>query len=455
MAEVLVVEDEVNARQVLALILEGHGHGVAACANAAEAEVALKQGRFDVVLTDLRMEGRNEGLDVVRMGARLCPDTPIILLTAYASAQTAVEAMKEGAFDYLTKPVSAEELAQAVERALDAGSGASNHVSDESGMDEVLSGVSPAMQRVRERLRRAGQRDFTVLITGESGTGKELAAHYLHQHSARANGPFVPVHCGAIPSELFESELFGHKRGSFTGATADRQGMIESAQGGTLFLDEIGEMPIPIQVKLLRVLQDMKVRPVGSDREVPVDVRVVAATNRDLAEEVSLGNFREDLYYRLHVVPVHMPPLRARKEDIPVLVERMLAKWGDEKVSMTPECLQRMTTMPFMGNVRELENVIQRMLAMADGDGDLDVSLLEDIYHPGTGSPADMVSLEVLQKRGAGLDDFLADIERILISQALDASGGNATRAAELLGISFRSMRYRLDKLGFKDLDGE
>jgi two-component system, NtrC family, response regulator PilR len=455
MAEVLVVEDEANARQVLALILEGHGHGVAACANAAEAEVALKQGRFDVVLTDLRMEGRNEGLDVVRMGARLCPDTPIILLTAYASAQTAVEAMKEGAFDYLTKPVSSEELAQAVERALDAGSGASNHVADESGMDEVLSGISPAMQRVRERLRRAGQRDFTVLITGESGTGKELAAHYLHQHSARASGPFVPVHCGAIPSELFESELFGHKRGSFTGATADRQGMIESAQGGTLFLDEIGEMPISIQVKLLRVLQDMKVRPVGSDREVPVDVRVVAATNRDLAEEVSLGNFREDLYYRLHVVPVHMPPLRARREDIPVLVERMLAKWGDEKVSMTPECLQRMTTMPFMGNVRELENVIQRLLAMADGDGELNVSLLEDIYQPGAGSPADMVSLEVLQKRGAGLDDFLADIERILISQALDASGGNATRAADLLGISFRSMRYRLDKLGFKDMDGE
>ena len=451
MADVLVVEDEANARQVLTLILEGHGHRVVGCANAAEAEDALKQQRFEIILTDLRMEGRDEGLDVVRLGAQLCPDTPVILLTAYASAQTAVEAMKEGAFDYLTKPVSAEELTQAVERALDAGANEAVHAPEDEGKAEVLAGVSPAMQRVRERLRRAAQRDFTVLITGESGTGKELAAHYLHQHSARAAGPFVPVHCGAIPAELFESELFGHKRGAFTGATADRQGMIESAQGGTLFLDEIGEMPIPIQVKLLRVLQDMKVRPVGGDRELAV--RVVAATNRDLAEEVRLGNFREDLYYRLHVVPVHMPPLRARREDIPVLIERMLAKWGDEHTSMSAECMQRMAAMPFMGNVRELENVIQRMLAMADGE--LDVALLEDIYQPGAGPSSGMVSLNELQKQGIGLDACLADIERMLIGQALDACGGNATRAAEMLGISFRSMRYRLDKLGFKDVDGE
>jgi two-component system, NtrC family, response regulator PilR len=453
MAEVLVVEDEANARQVLTLILEGHGHGVVGCANAAEAEAALKQRHFDVVLTDLRMEGRDEGLDVVRLGAQLCPDTPVILLTAYASAQTAVEAMKEGAFDYLTKPVSSEELAQAVERALDAGAAEVRQVAEDEAGDEMLAGASPAMQMVRERLRRAAQRDFTVLITGESGTGKELAAHYLHQHSARAAGPFVPVHCGAIPAELFESELFGHKRGAFTGATADRQGMIESAQGGTLFLDEIGEMPIPIQVKLLRVLQDMKVRPVGGDRELAVDVRVVAATNRDLAEEIRLGNFREDLYYRLHVVPVHMPPLRARREDIPVLVERMLARWGDENTSMSAACMQRMAAMPFMGNVRELENVIQRMLAMADGE--LDVPLLEDIYQPVAGPLAGTASLSELQKQGISLDECLTDIERTLIGQALDASGGNATRAAEMLGISFRSMRYRLDKLGFKDVDGE
>jgi DNA-binding NtrC family response regulator len=453
MADVLVVEDEANARQVLTLILEGHGHRVVGCANAPEAEAALNRQRFEIILTDLRMEGRDEGLDVVRMGARLCPDTPVILLTAYASAQTAVEAMKEGAFDYLTKPVSAEELSQAVERALDAGVGDTAPGAEDVQADEVLAGVSPAMQRVRERLRRAAQRDFTVLITGESGTGKELAAHYLHQHSARAGGPFVPVHCGAIPAELFESELFGHKRGAFTGATVDRQGMIESAQGGTLFLDEIGEMPLSVQVKLLRVLQEMKVRPVGGDRELAVDVRVVAATNRDLAEEVRLGNFREDLYYRLHVVPVHMPPLRARREDIPVLVERMLARWGDEGTTMSDACMQRMMTMPFMGNVRELENVIQRMLAMADGE--MDVALLEDIYQPGVGSSPGMTSLAELQKQGINLDEGLADIERMLIGQALDACGGNATRAAEMLGISFRSMRYRMDKLGLRDVDGE
>jgi two-component system, NtrC family, response regulator PilR len=453
MANVLVVEDEANARQVLTLTLEGQGHRVVGCANAAEAEVALDQQHFEVILTDLRMEGRDEGLDVVRMGARVCPETPVILLTAYASAQTAVEAMKEGAFDYLTKPVSAEELVQAVERALDVGASDAEQSSEAHEADEVLAGVSTAMQRVRERLRRAAQRDFTVLITGESGTGKELAAHYLHQHSARASGPFVPVHCGAIPTELFESELFGHKRGAFTGATADRQGMIESAQGGTLFLDEIGEMPVPIQVKLLRVLQDLKVRPVGGEREVPVDVRVVAATNRDLAEEVRLGNFREDLYYRLHVVPVHMPPLRARPEDIPVLVERMLAKWGDENTTVTAECMQRMMAMPFMGNVRELENVIQRMLAMADGE--MDVALLDDIYQPGAASVPGIMSLGELQKQGVDLDTCLADMERMLIGQALDACGGNATRAAEMLGISFRSMRYRLDKLGLRDADEE
>jgi len=451
LASVLLVEDDKNARRLMALGLEGKGHNVTVCAGPEEAKMALTQGRFEVVLTDLRMEGRDAGLDVVQMSVREQPEARVLLVTAYASAETAVEALKHGAFDYLTKPVSGEELAQAVECAL-VDIEENKHQNPTIRVDvkeEGLIGQSIAMRRVRERLLRVGGRDFTVLISGESGTGKEVAARFVHAHSTRSSGPFVPVHCGAIPADLFESELFGHVSGAFTGAEGDRAGLMETADGGTLFLDEIGDMPLAIQVKLLRVLQDYRVRRVGAEVERKIDLRIIAATNRDLAAEIKRGNFRQDLFYRLNVVPVHMPPLRQRQEDIPALVEYLLGRWsqGDKQLRLASEAMDKLASLPLPGNVRELENLLQRMIALADSSV-LTTDILDGLRMEET--PGKELSLRQLQEDGVNLDDALEDVERRLVRQALDESHDNITKAAELLGVSFRSLRYRLRKLGLK-----
>lgn len=446
MANILLVEDEKNAREILSLGLESHGHQVTTASGVEDAEQQLRQARFDLVLTDLRMQGRDAGLDVVKLSVELQPAAKVLLLTAYASTETAVNAMRLGAFDYLTKPVSADELGEAVERSLSSSHAGSSTKKKAGTSEYLLLGESVVMQRVRERLYRASARDFTVLITGESGTGKELAARFLHASSPRKNGPFVPVHCGAIPENLFESELFGYRKGAFTGADADRAGLIEAANHGTLFLDEIGEMPQPVQVKLLRVLQDMRVRRVGSDKETQVNVRVVAATNRDLDEEVRQGNFREDLFYRLNVVPVHMPPLRQRREDIPQLVQALLKHAGCEDVHISPACMQRLIQLPLMGNVRELENLLHRILALS-GEDSLDTDILDELYPQ---PEHEDISLQEIQSQGLDLDQALASVERKLLDEAIQQAEGNATRAAKLLGISFRSIRYRLKKLGMK-----
>ncbi len=459
MADILLVEDEANARQVLALNLESMGHLVTSCAGVEEASVALSSSSFDVVLTDLRMDGRDRGLEVVRMAAEQCSKAQVLLLTAYASSETAVEAMRDGAFDYLTKPVSSEELGSAIERALAASMDEQAQPSKASPLlkekrksssstiekDNLLVAHSDVMQHVKERLLRAAKRDFTVLISGESGTGKELAARFVHQYSMRHEEPFVPVHCGAIPEGLFESELFGHRKGAFTSADSNRTGLIESAQGGTLFLDEIGEMPLSIQVKLLRVLQEKSFRPVGADAEQLADVRIVAATNRDLAEEVKQGRFREDLFYRLNVVPVHMPALRQRREDIPDLVAALIKRAGGN-VDVPDACMKRLMKLPLLGNVRELENLLQRLIALSD-DHELDVSLLDELYAP---SEVVGIGLDVMQRADSNLDEVVAGVERQLISEALVETGGNATKAAKLLGITFRSIRYRMKKLSMK-----
>ena len=463
MADILLVEDEANARQVLSFGLEAKGHVVTACDGVKQADAALSEGcHFDVILTDMRMDGEDRGLDVVRMATERCPEACVLLLTAYASAETAVEAMREGAFDYLTKPVSSEELGEAVERALLANIDKKNQ-SDavevkapltkkkkkESQVDgegqDILVAHSSVMQRVKDRLLRAAKQDFTVLISGESGTGKELAARFVHLHSERSAEPFVPVHCGAIPEGLFESELFGHRKGSFTSADSNRTGLIESAQGGTIFLDEIGEMPLSVQVKLLRVLQEKSFRPVGADEEQVADVRVVAATNRDLAEEVKNERFREDLFYRLNVVPVHMPPLRQRREDIPDLVAALIKRTG-ANVDVPEECMNRLSQLPLLGNVRELENLLQRLIALSD-DYTLDASLLDDFY---AGAESSGITLDEMIKAGSNLDEVVETVERQLISEALDETGGNATQAAKVLGVTFRSIRYRMKKLNMK-----
>ena len=450
MADVLVVEDEVNARKVLCLGLEMQGHQVESCGSSIEAEKMLQAQAFDVILTDLRMQGRDAGLDVITASRKLQPQARVLLLTAYASADTAVLAMKEGAFDYLTKPVSVEELAAAVERALaDASMADVSRAASDSftetvvNSEETLIGDSAAMQRVRQRLSRAAKSEFTVLISGESGTGKELAARFVHAQSPRAQAAFIPVHCGAIPEGLFESELFGHRKGSFTGADSNRQGLMEAADGGTLFLDEVGELPASVQVKLLRALQEKRIRRVGDDQERDVNVRVIAASNRDLQAEVQHGHFREDLFFRLNVVPVHMPALRQRSEDIPMLAKRIVRQYSEGRARLSEECLPYLSTLPFMGNVRELENLMQRMLALSDS-GDLDMALLQELY---ANVPAHTsVSLSQMQEQGDDLDSLMAAMQQQLIDEALAKTGGNITKAASELGISFRSLRYRLKK---------
>jgi len=455
MADILLVEDENNARQILTMGLETQGHRVCGCSGPDEAKDALGQQTFDIVLTDLRMEGRDAGLDVVRMAAAIQPSPRILLITAYASADTAVDAMRLGAFDYLTKPVSIDELHEAIERALQQNDEVSpanesqacnNNTATSTDDHGLLIGVSHVMARIRERLVRAARRDFTVLITGESGTGKEVAAHFVHQHSPRANHPFIPVHCAAIPEGLFESELFGHCKGAFTSAESNRKGLVEAAHQGTLFLDEIGEMPLSIQVKLLRLLQEHRFRRVGENEERDADVRILAATNRDLAEEVREGRFREDLFYRLNVVPVHMPALRQRREDIPVLVTALLAKMG-ESIEVDASSIEKLSQLPLKGNVRELENLLQRLLALSD-EGELDLSILDDFEDI---HPKENIDMKNMTLGNGNLDDALDHLERHLIEQAMTHTQNNATMAAKELGITFRSIRYRLKKLGMKD----
>jgi len=456
MAMILLVEDDDNARRLMKLSLERRGHELVACSGSDEAFQQLEKRQFDVVLTDLRMDGRDAGIDVVKRCHTLQPGAPVLLVTAYASAETAVAAIRGGAFDYLTKPVSSDQIAMAVENAL-----ASRADTDQQGGKNRnkkatcrLIGSSMVMKRVRERLQRVASKNVTVLISGESGTGKELAARFIHESSPRASHPFVPVNCAAIPGELFESELFGHKRGAFTGAQYDRLGLIESANGGTLFLDEVGEMPPFIQVKLLRVLQEHSVRRVGDEREKHVDMRVVSATNRDLAQDVKNGRFREDLFYRLNVVPVHLPPLRQHREDLPELVDSILSRLAesDEQTVASPEFLERLKGLAFMGNVRELDNLLQRLLAISD-QGVLGASLLGELRRDDYLFAE--ISLDALSRRNMGLDDWLDWAERNLIQQAMEKTDGNITRAAGLLGTSFRSLRYRLQKFDMAHPDAD
>ncbi|MDQ6960985.1 MAG: sigma-54 dependent transcriptional regulator [Mariprofundaceae bacterium] len=448
MARILLVEDEANARRVLSLGLQMKGHQVSSAADEFEAKSAMQVEKFDIILTDLRMKNADSGLAVVRSSKQLQPEAKVLLMTAYASAETAVIAIKEGAFDYMTKPISGDDLAMAVEAALSDRDDQKEQKENVATHD--LIGDSVIMQRVRQRLYRAAKRHFTVLISGESGTGKELAARTLHQYSKRQHGPFIPVHCGAIPSELFESELFGHKKGSFTGADQDRKGLIESANGGILFLDEIGEMPLPAQVKLLRVLQERKVRRVGDDLEHDIDIQVVAATNRDLVKEVEEARFREDLFYRLNVIPIYLAPLRQRREDIEPLIHHIIAKWQqheDDDISISPACIEHLSNSPLLGNVRELENKLQNLLAMSE-DGVLDESFLDDgqVEAAQHDTEQALCSLAALQESQMNLDQWLHHIEQALIEQALSASDGNTAKAATVLGMSSRSLRYRLEK---------
>ena len=458
MGTILVVDDEQSMREFLSICLKRAGHRVLVAQTGREGLDAVRANAIDIVITDLRMPGELDGLGLLKAikaasATVPSPVTPeVILVTAYATKDTALAAMKQGAYDYLTKPFQVDEITAVIDRALEKRA----LVADNLALrDQVagrfrlarLLGKSKAMEKLFEMIGKVHSARTSVLITGESGTGKELVARALHTEGIRASAPFVAVNCGAIPDDLMESELFGHKRGSFTGAIADKNGLFREADGGTLFLDEIGELSLNLQVKLLRALQERKVKPVGASEEIEVDVRVVAATNRDLEAEVARGAFRADLYYRLNVIQIWIPPLRHRREDIPLLAEHFLRKFSVEHghaVHLAPEAMRRLEAYDYPGNVRELENMIERAIALSTSN----VLQPEDLPEHNTARPLVEPPKE-FPVDGVDLDRLISDYERMWVERALETTGGIRKRAAKLLGISFRSLRYRLQKLGF------
>jgi len=441
-ARVLVVDDEPDIRELLELTLVRMGLGVESVGTLAEAKSALKGQRYDLCLTDMRLAD-GDGLDLVRHIAGSGGDVPVAVITAYGSAENAVAALKAGAFDYVSKPVGLEQLRALVRSALSL-----PERSETGERDRRLLGESAPLVAVRQMIAKLARTQAPVYVSGESGSGKELAARLIHEDGARRERPFVPVNCGAIPETLMESEFFGYKKGAFTGAAEDREGFFQAANGGTLFLDEVADLPLAMQVKLLRAIQEKRVRKIGAPHEDPVDVRIICATHQKLADLVAAGRFRQDLFYRINVIELRMPPLRECREDIPriarAILER-LAQSGSGPARLTPQAEQALAAYGFPGNIRELENILERALALS-ASKEIDVAdlrlapLREATEAPG--APAS----------GAGaLPDYLEKIERSAILEALAKTGFNRTAAAKLLGITFRQLRYRMQRLGITE----
>ncbi len=462
MATVLVVDDERSMREFLAICLRREGYEASVAESGARALAWLEDHQADVVITDLRMPGDLDGLGLLRGIKDRGLDIEVIVVTAFATPETAIAAMKHGAYDYLTKPFKVDEIRAVIGRALEkralveANLALREKVTGRYRLASLL-GRSSHMQRLFEIIVKIHSARTSVLITGESGTGKELVARALHSEGNRANKPFVAVNCGAIPAELLESELFGHRRGSFTGAVADKPGLFQQADGGILFLDEIGELTLPLQVKLLRALQERKVKSVGDTVETEVDVRVIAATNRELEEEVARGAFRSDLYYRLNVIEVRLPALRQRREDIPLLIEHFVRRFAAEQekriAGVTPEAARILEAHDYPGNVRELENLIEHAVTMSSGSriAEEDLPRLRQSALSGAADAAQVA----IPDEGFDLDRALTDYERTIVLRAMEQSGNVRKRAARLLGISFRSLRYRLAKLGMDEGEAE
>jgi two-component system response regulator PilR (NtrC family) len=441
-AQVLVVDDEPDIRELLELTLVRMGLGVQSVGSIAEAKERLKSERFQLCLTDMRL-GDGEGLELVRYIATQSNDTPVAVITAYGSAENAVAALKAGAFDYVSKPVGLEQLRTLVRSALSLPDQAEPPVKGQG-----LLGESAPLAHVREMIAKLARTQAPVYISGESGSGKELAARLIHENGPRREKPFVPVNCGAIPETLMESEFFGYKKGAFTGAAEDREGFFQAANGGTLFLDEVAELPLAMQVKLLRAIQEKRVRKVGATQEDPVDVRIISATHQKLAALVAGGRFRQDLFYRLNVIELAMPPLRECREDVPVIAGAILARLaaasGAAPARLSAEALAALGRYDFPGNIRELENILERAVALSAGGeigvADLRLTPTAEESAPQTGS-----------ERAGALPDYLDNVERKAILEALGKTGFNRTAAAKLLGITFRQLRYRMQRLGIRD----
>ncbi|HEY5974972.1 MAG TPA: sigma-54 dependent transcriptional regulator [Geobacteraceae bacterium] len=453
--KILIVDDELSMREFLAILLEREGYRTQMAEDAETALRLLDQNSYDLVISDVNMPGL-DGIALLERIKAQAPDTAVLMITAFSAASQAVEAMKLGAYDYLAKPFKVEEIKVLVRNALEKRSLQRENVLLRKQIQEKFSfsgliGKSKKMHDVFTLIEKVAASTANVLIFGESGTGKELVAKAIHYNSPRREKSFVAVNCGAIPETLMESELFGHKRGAFTGAVADRPGLFEQADGGTLFLDEIGEIPLLLQAKLLRVLQEREVRRIGAGEDRRVDVRIVAASNRDLEEQVKEGLFREDLYYRLNVVQIDLPSLRERPEDIPLLIEHFYKKLtGRDPVSgfIDPETLKLLLLYPFPGNVRELENLVERALALGAQVLSLD-ALPPQVSRFRADSGAGMC--KGIPEAGMNLEAHLDGIEKHYLLQALERSGGVKKRAAELLGLTFRSFRYRLAKFGMDE----
>jgi two-component system response regulator PilR (NtrC family) len=459
--QILIVDDEPDIREVLELTLGRMNLETRSAANLEEARHLLSEYKFDLCLTDMRLPDGN-GIDLVRHIQEQYPYLPVAVITAFGNMETAVAALKAGAFDFVSKPLDLNDLRNIVRSALRVGQtpppaatttataiAAPGIEPTASVTGKKLLGQSEAIKKVRTMIERLARGQAPVYISGESGTGKELVARLIHELGPRGDRPFVPVNCGAIPENLMESEFFGHKKGSFTGAVQDKDGLFKAADGGTLFLDEVGDLPLAMQVKLLRAIQERSVRPVGAQAEIKVDVRILSATHKDLQQLVQQGRFRQDLYYRLNVIELNIPPLRERADDIPLLAEQLCARLAGhmnmKAPRLTDEALNLLRRYGFPGNVRELENILERALTLCNG---------QEITAPDLQLPAGMDEgeepAEFASGNGESLDDYLEKVERTAIETALGKTNQNKTAAAKLLGISFRALRYKLEKLGIE-----
>lgn len=447
----LIIDDERDIRELLTITLGRMNLEIDTASTVAEARQRLAERRYDLCFTDMRLPD-GSGQEIVERIARQCPETPVAMITAYGNVDAAVNALKAGAFDFVSKPVDLAMLRRLVQTALSLGE---EKRTENTASGTKLVGDSPAMQQVRTTITKLARSQAPVYISGESGVGKELVARLIHEQGPRATGPFVPVNCGAIPSELMESEFFGHKKGSFTGAHADKEGLFQVANGGTLFLDEVAELPVHMQVKLLRVIQEKSVRAIGGRTETPVDVRILSATHKNLARLVEIGQFRQDLFYRINVIELRVPPLRERREDVPKLAGRVLERLAasNPPAKLKPEALKALLDYDFPGNVRELENILERAVALCEGNvieaDDLQLAPRNRTTAPVPSSEprSDDEGDELAIDGPQGLGDYISNLEREAIMKALQETRYNKTAAAKRLGITFRALRYKLKKL--------
>ncbi|MFN8789966.1 MAG: sigma-54-dependent transcriptional regulator [Bdellovibrionales bacterium] len=459
-SRILVVDDEESIREFLEIMLKKEGYEVTLAEDGAQAKDLLGKKTFDMVISDLQMPNMN-GLELLKHVKESSPDTVFMMITAFGTTETAVEAMKIGAYDYITKPFKIDEVRLNINNALRSRNlevenrSLKKEMVKEYSFQNVI-GNSPIMHQVYDLIKRVSQAPTNILITGESGTGKEVVAKAIHFNGPLKDRPFITINCGAIPENLMESEMFGHKKGSFTGAVTDKSGLFEVADGGTLFLDEVGELPITIQVKLLRAIQERVIRRVGATDDMKVDVRIIAATNRNLEEMVQKGSFRQDLFYRLNVINIKTPPLRDRKEDIPILAQHFLKKYN-EKLSksiggISVEAMEILKKYDYPGNVRELENMIERTVALEGGSTILPESLPPMVNTTSGRKMASSHEIEVTDE-GVDLDKVMGQIEKELLIKAIHTAGGVKKKAAKLLNITFRSMRYRVEKYNLGSVD--